>query len=80
MDMNITEEDCYAHLELNFKFESLTDAVDGVLRQTYKPNYQRRIKMAAAMAIMGGENKFSSCHLFATDCVVVSKFRLRNEG
>ncbi|GMP44572.1 hypothetical protein CsSME_00013448 [Camellia sinensis var. sinensis] len=63
---DVTEEDCFAHLELNFKFESVSKAVDGVLGQTYRPTYQSRVKM------------FASSHLFATDCVV-SKFRLKKE-
>ncbi|KAL2468177.1 late embryogenesis abundant protein-related/LEA protein-related [Forsythia ovata] len=70
---DVTEEDCFAHLELNFKFESLSNMVDGVLGQTYRPSYQTRVKISAAMPIMGGAHKFASSHLFATDCAV-SKF------
>ncbi|CAL5383393.1 unnamed protein product [Camellia sinensis] len=75
---DVTEEDCFAHLELNFKFESVSKAMDGVLGQTYRPTYQSRVKMAAPMPVMGEGVKFASSHLFATDCVV-SKFRLKKE-
>ncbi|KAL2543147.1 late [Abeliophyllum distichum] len=70
---DVTEEDCFAHLELNFRFESLSNMVDGVLGQTYRPIYQTRVKISVAMPIMGGAHKFASSHLFATDCAV-SKF------
>lgn len=75
---DVTEEDCFAHLELNFKFESISKTVDGVLGQTYRQNYQSRVKIAAPMPVMGGAEKFASSHLFATDCSA-SKFGLRKE-
>lgn len=73
---DVEEDDCFAHLELNFKFHSLSNMVDGVLGQTYRPGYQSRVKMAAPMPIMGGADKFASSHLFATDCAV-SNFGLK---
>ncbi|XP_058219836.1 uncharacterized protein LOC131330316 [Rhododendron vialii] len=76
--LHVTEEDCFAHLELNFKFESISKTVDGVLGQTYRQNYQSRVKMATPMPVMGGAEKFASSHLFATDCSA-SKFGLRKE-
>ncbi|PSR99543.1 Autophagy-related protein [Actinidia chinensis var. chinensis] len=75
---DITAEYCFAHLELYFKFESISKMVDGVLGQTYKPTYQSRVKMAAPMPVMGGAEKFASSHLFATDCAV-SKFWIEKE-
>ena len=73
---DITEDDCFAHLELNFKFHTLSKRVDGVLEQTYRSSYRSRVKLAAAMPIMGGADKFNTSHLFATDCAV-SNFGLK---
>lgn len=69
---NVTEDNCYAHLELNFKFYSLSPSVDGVLGQTYKTNYQSRVKITAPMPIMGGADRFAASGLFARDCAVSS--------
>ncbi|OEL30749.1 hypothetical protein BAE44_0008233 [Dichanthelium oligosanthes] len=64
------EGDCLAHLDLAFKFYSLSDDVHGVLGQTYRSSYVNRLDVSAKMPVMGGERDFAASGLFATDCSV----------
>lgn len=66
----LRDGDCLAHLDLAFRFYSLTDDVHGVLGQTYRSSYVNRLDVAARMPVMGGERDFAASGLFATDCPV----------
>ncbi|XP_025806654.1 uncharacterized protein LOC112885217 [Panicum hallii] len=66
----LRDGDCLAHLDLAFRFYSLTDDVHGVLGQTYRSSYVNRLDVSARMPVMGGERDFAASGLFATDCPV----------
>ena len=70
----LPENDCFAHLNIQFNhFRGLSDNVDGVLGQTYRPNFKNPVKAGVPMPIMGGESKFKASSIFSTDCIA-SKF------
>ncbi|KAL5743632.1 hypothetical protein ACOSQ2_026748 [Xanthoceras sorbifolium] len=61
-------EDCFAHLEVQFKFFNLSENVEGVLGQTYRSDFQNPVKRGVAMPIMGGEDKYKTSSLDTSDC------------
>ncbi|KAJ4810034.1 hypothetical protein LUZ62_022600 [Rhynchospora pubera] len=61
-------DDSLAHLDLSFKFHSLSDSVDGVLGQTYRPDYVNKLDVSKKMPVMGNSPRFVSSGIFSTDC------------
>jgi hypothetical protein len=67
-------DNCFAHLNVQFdQFLALSDNVDGVLGQTYRPGFKNPVKVGVPMPIMGGESQFKVSSLFSTNCLA-SKF------
>jgi Root cap len=66
----VTPDDSLAHLDLSFKFHSLSDDVHGILGQTYRPDYVNKLDVRKNMPVMTGVANYSSSTIFATDCAV----------
>eukprot|EP01018_Ginkgo_biloba_P021981 Gb_15126 [translate_table: standard] len=64
----IPSDDCFAHLEIQFKFFNLSPYVEGVLGQTYRPDFRNPVKVGVAMPIMGGEDRYKTSSLLQADC------------
>ncbi|XP_042381787.1 uncharacterized protein LOC121974689 [Zingiber officinale] len=60
--------DAFAHLEMQFQFKRLTEKVEGVLGQTYRPGYVSPVKKGVAMPMMGGEDKYQLPSFLSTTC------------
>nr|GMD83143.1 BMP-binding endothelial regulator protein [Ipomoea batatas]GME17691.1 BMP-binding endothelial regulator protein [Ipomoea batatas] len=64
----IPANNSFAHLEVQFRFFSLSPRVDGILGRTYRPDFQNPAKPGVEMAVVGGEDKFRTSSLLAADC------------
>ncbi|RXI03692.1 hypothetical protein DVH24_004344 [Malus domestica] len=64
----IPSDDCFAHLEVQFRFYDLSSNVEGVLGRTYQPDFKNPAKPGVAMPVVGGEDKYRTTSLFSADC------------
>ncbi|NHW78243.1 hypothetical protein, partial [Escherichia coli] len=48
----IPVDDCYAHLEVQFRFYGLSSKVEGVLGRTYQPDFKNPAKPGVAMPVV----------------------------
>ncbi|KAK2639190.1 hypothetical protein Ddye_026985 [Dipteronia dyeriana] len=64
----IPSDDCFAHLEVQFRFSGLSSKVEGVLGRTYQPDFQNPAKPGVAMPVVGGEGKYRTLSLLSADC------------
>nr|CAD1840839.1 unnamed protein product [Ananas comosus var. bracteatus] len=64
----VPDNDCFAHLAVQFKFFGLSESVEGVLGQTYRPGFDNPVKRGVPMPVMGGEDRYATSGLLASDC------------
>lgn len=64
----IPSDDAFAHLETQFRFNNLSDLVEGVLGKTYRPGYVSPVKIGVPMPMMGGEDKYQTPSLYSPLC------------
>ncbi|XP_020202628.1 uncharacterized protein LOC109788344 [Cajanus cajan] len=64
----VPSDDCFAHLEVQFRFFALSPKVDGVLGRTYRLDFENPAKPGVAMPVVGGEDKYKTNSLFSPDC------------
>ncbi|KAJ0966005.1 hypothetical protein J5N97_027143 [Dioscorea zingiberensis] len=64
----IPANDCYAHLEVQFRFLDLSRHVQGVLGRTYRADFHNTAKPGVAMPLLGGEEEYRTSSLISPDC------------
>ncbi|KAL3736220.1 hypothetical protein ACJRO7_025213 [Eucalyptus globulus] len=64
----LPSDDCFAHLEVQFRFFGLSPKVEGVLGRTYQPDFVNPAKPGVAMPVVGGEDKYRTTSLLSADC------------
>ncbi|KAJ9175036.1 hypothetical protein P3X46_013623 [Hevea brasiliensis] len=64
----VPENDCFVHLEVQFRFFYLSPKVDGVLGRTYRPDFENPAKPGVAMPVLGGEEKYRTPCLLSAAC------------
>ncbi|KQJ82493.1 uncharacterized protein LOC100834976 [Brachypodium distachyon] len=72
-DYGLTAADgSLAHLNVAFKFYSISADVHGVLGQTYRSDYVSAggVDVGAKIPVMGGTSKYTVSDIFGTDCEV----------
>ncbi|KAJ7948503.1 Root cap/late embryogenesis-like protein [Quillaja saponaria] len=64
----VPSDDCFAHLEVQFRFFSLSPKVEGVLGRTYRPDFENPAKPGVAMPVLGGEDNYRTTSLLSAGC------------
>ncbi|EOA18948.1 hypothetical protein CARUB_v10007582mg [Capsella rubella] len=64
----VPSDNCFAHLEVQVRFFSLSPKVDGILGRTYRPDFKNPAKPGVAMPVVGGEDNFRTSSLLSHDC------------
>ncbi|TKY66571.1 Root cap [Spatholobus suberectus] len=64
----VPNDDCFAHLEVQFRFFALSPKVDGVLGRTYREDFENPAKPGVAMPVVGGEDTYRTTSLLSPYC------------
>lgn len=64
----LPSNDCFAHLDVQFRFYSLSTKVEGVLGRTYQPDFKNPAKPGVQVPVVGGENKYRTSSLLSSKC------------
>ncbi|KAI4333719.1 hypothetical protein L6164_018492 [Bauhinia variegata] len=64
----VPNDDCFAHLEVQFRFFALSSKVDGVLGRTYRLDFENPAKPGVAMPVLGGEDNYRTESLISPKC------------
>ncbi|XP_009793251.1 uncharacterized protein LOC107817731 [Nicotiana tabacum] len=64
----LPSDDCFAHLDVQFRFYGLSTKVEGVLGRTYQPDFKNPAKLGVAMPVVGGEDKYRTPTLLSPNC------------
>ncbi|KAI3795801.1 hypothetical protein L1987_38461 [Smallanthus sonchifolius] len=67
---HIPTNNSFAHLEVQFRFFGLSSNVEGILGRTYRPDFENPVKPGVAMPVVGGDEKYKTSSLLATDCAL----------
>ncbi|KAF3332978.1 Root cap [Carex littledalei] len=65
---NIPKGDCFAHLQVQFRFFGISQEVEGVLGRTYRPDYVTTVKRGVEMPVLGGADEYETTSLLSPDC------------
>lgn len=67
----VPNDDCFAHLEVQFRFFGLSPMVDGVLGRTYREDFENPAKASVTMPVVGIEDKYRTTTLLSPNCAYV---------
>lgn len=64
----LPSDDCFAHLDVQFRFYGLSTKVEGVLGRTYQPDFKNPAKPGVAVPVVGGEKMYRTSTLLSSKC------------
>lgn len=72
-------DDCFAYLEVQFRFVGLSNKVEGVVGRIYRPDFKNSAKPEVAMPVVGGEDMYKTTWLMFADCKACGVFLDKND-